>query len=153
VGLHSLLYHNIVPPILSMSIRILRRDHPHRAIALIAPSHALIFRHSVSTTQGSFTSFHSIQASSSASNNRCMVEFSILESVDLNDYKTLSPLPVQGTLGLITVNNDVFICVVTGATRVATVRPGEAVQRIDAVEFRELESSLPSKNKLGSDFP
>ncbi|KAH0541936.1 hypothetical protein FGG08_003656 [Glutinoglossum americanum] len=66
-----------------------------------------------------------------------MVEFSVLESVDLKDYKALSTLPVQGTLGLITINNDVFICVVTGATRVATVRPGESVQKIDTVEFRD----------------
>jgi hypothetical protein len=73
-----------------------------------------------------------------------MVEFSALESVDLSDYKGLSLLPVQGTLGLITISDDVFICVVTGATRVATVRPGETVQKIDAVDFRELDSSLPS---------
>ncbi|KAI9859599.1 MAG: inositol polyphosphate 5-phosphatase [Trichoglossum hirsutum] len=127
-----------------MSIRILQRDHPHRAIALVTPSHALIFRHSPSTINGSFTSFHSLQPPSPASVNKCMVEFSALESVDLSDYKGLSLLPVQGTLGLITISDDVFICVVTGATRVATVRPGETVQKIDAVDFRELDSSLPS---------
>jgi hypothetical protein len=36
--------------------------------------------------------------------------------------------------------------VVTGATRVATVRPGETVQKIDTVEFRELDLSLPGKS-------
>jgi hypothetical protein len=75
-----------------------------------------------------------------------MVEFSVLEAVDLDDYKALSLLPVQGTLGLITIVNDIFICVVTGATRVATVRPGETVQKIDTVEFRELDLSLPGKS-------
>ncbi|KAI9781967.1 MAG: inositol polyphosphate 5-phosphatase [Geoglossum umbratile] len=129
-----------------MSIRILRRDHPHRAIALITPSHALIFRHSVSTTN---RSFHSLQTPGPAGANKCMVEFSVLESVDLKDYKPLSPLPVQGTLGLITINNDVFICVVSGDTRVATVRPGEIVQRIDAVEFHCLNN--PDYDDIPSD--
>lgn len=70
-----------------------------------------------------------------------MVEFSDLASVDLSDYRTLSPLPVHGTLGLITINNDVFLCVVTGAVKVAQVRPGETVEKIYAVEFHCLNSS------------
>ena len=49
----------------------------------------------------------------------------------------MSAMPVLGTLGLITVNNDVFLCVVSGSVKVATVRPGETVQRIHTVEFRE----------------
>jgi len=40
-------------------------------------------------------------------------------------------------LGLITLNNDVFLCVITGSEEVATVRPGETVQKIFAVEFCE----------------
>jgi hypothetical protein len=122
---------------------VLSRDHPHRAIALVTASHALIFRHNpsagASTANGSFTSIHSLQSQGSTSGTvapRCMVEFSELDSVDISDYQAISPLPVLGTLGLITINNDVFLCVVTGATCVAVVRPGETVQRIHAVEFR-----------------
>jgi hypothetical protein len=72
---------------------------------------------------------------------KCMVEFADVESVDLSDYRTLSPLPVHGTLGLITISNDVFLCVVTGATKVAALRPGETVERIHGVEFHCLNSS------------
>jgi hypothetical protein len=70
-----------------------------------------------------------------------MVEFADLSSVDLSDYRTLSPLPVHGTLGLITIANDVFLCLVTGASKVATVRPGETVERIYGVEFYCLNSA------------
>lgn len=70
-----------------------------------------------------------------------MVEFADVSSLDLSDYRTLSPLPVHGTLGLITINNDVFICVVTGTTKVASVRPGETVEKIHGVEFHCLNNS------------
>ncbi|KAI9757099.1 MAG: hypothetical protein M4579_003577 [Chaenotheca gracillima] len=125
-----------------MAIKALIRDHPHRSIALVTSSHALILRHSPSTgasnangTSGSeqFASSSSVHAASAPP--RCMVEFSSSDTVDLSDYRALSTLPVQGTLGLITVDNDVFLCLVTGSTRVATVRPGETAQRIHAVEF------------------
>ena len=76
-----------------------------------------------------------------ASAPKCMVEFADVSSVDLSDYRTLSPLPVHGTLGLITIANDVFLCLVTGASKVATVRPGETVERIYGVEFYCLNSS------------
>lgn len=72
---------------------------------------------------------------------KCMVEFADLGNVDLSDYRTLSPLPVHGTLGLITISNDVFLCVVTGTTKVALVRPGETVEKIFGVEFYCLNSS------------
>ena len=70
-----------------------------------------------------------------------MAEFSRLGLVDLADYRTLSPRPVYGTLGLITVENDVFICIVTGASKVANVRPNETVERIYAVQFYCLSST------------
>src|SRR6187402_3892273 len=131
-----------------MSIRVLLREYPHRSIALVTPSHALIFRHSPTTNEaisnGSLTSIQSTQTRTSidgASAPRCMVEFADVSSVDLSDYRTLSPLPIHGTLGLITINNDVFLCVVTGAAKVANVRPGETVEKIYAVEFYCLNSS------------
>jgi hypothetical protein len=70
-----------------------------------------------------------------------MVEFADLEGVDISDYRTLGPVPIHGTLGLITISGDVFLCVVTGATKVASVRPGETVEKIFAVEFYCLSSS------------
>jgi hypothetical protein len=131
-----------------MSIRVLISDYPHRSIALKTPSHALIFRHSPSandpTHNGSLTSIHSPPPRTSSDGSgasRCMVEFVDVASADLSDYRTLSPLPVHGTLGLITINNDVFLSVVTSCNKVATVRPGETVQRIQGVEFYCLNSS------------
>lgn len=133
-----------------MSIRILLREYPQRSIALVTFSHALIFRHTPSATEdlrngnGSFTSLQSTQVRTSAdgaATPKCMVEFSAVESVDLSEYRTLSPLPVHGTLGLITLNHDVFLCVVTGATKVANVRPGETVEKIFGVEFHCLNSN------------
>src|SRR5262249_35782667 len=72
---------------------------------------------------------------------RCMVEFAALSSVDLREFRSLCPVPVHGTLGLITTNNDVFLCLVTGASKVAVVRPRETVEKIHAVEFYCLSSS------------
>lgn len=71
-----------------------------------------------------------------------MVEFSALDTTDLTEYRSLSTASVQGTLGLITLDGDVFLCVVNGSTKVASVRLGESVSRISSVEFRELDLSL-----------
>lgn len=125
-----------------MSIRVLLREYPHRSIALVTPTHTLIFRHSPSTndpiTNGLLNPIYSVNPRASADGvtvPKCMVEFADVSSVDLSDYRTLSLKPVQGTLGLITVSNDVFLCVITGTTRVAQVRPGETVEKIHGVEF------------------
>ncbi|KAH8815390.1 SacI homology domain-containing protein [Xylogone sp. PMI_703] len=130
-----------------MSIRVLLREYPHRSIALVTPTHALIFRHIPSAgdlgVNGSYTSLSSIPARGSidsAAAPRSIVEFSEVSKLDLSEYRTLAPLPVYGTLGLITVNNDTFVCVVAGATKVATVRPGETVEKIFAVDFYCLNS-------------
>jgi hypothetical protein len=128
-----------------MSIRALIRDSPSRSIALVTPTHALIFRHTPSNNDsignGSLTSASRTSLDSSAAAPKCIVEFAALSSVDLQDYRNLCPVPVHGTLGLITINNDVFICLVTGATRVAVVRPGETVEKIHTVEFYCLSNS------------
>ncbi|EME39404.1 hypothetical protein DOTSEDRAFT_75181 [Dothistroma septosporum NZE10] len=121
-----------------MPIRVFLRDSPQRAIALATDSHVLIFRHSPTSSsvkQGSSTSVND------GATPRCIVEFSPWEGLDMDGYRTLSSLSVQGTLGLVTVNNDVFLCVVNGSTKVATVRPGETIQRILSVEFHCLSSS------------
>jgi hypothetical protein len=53
----------------------------------------------------------------------------------------LTPRPIYGALGLISVGQDVFLCVVTQARRAATLRPGETVERIISVRFFCLNSS------------
>jgi hypothetical protein len=59
----------------------------------------------------------------------------------LADYRPLTPRPIYGTLGLITVGEDVFLCVITQASRVATLRPGETVEKIESVQFFCLNSA------------
>ena len=121
-----------------MSIRVLLRDHPHRAIALATEDHALVFRHSPFTlTSGHVSSSTSLtsQTSPAQSVPRCMVEFSEISLLDLDGYRPLGLNGVHGTLGLVTLENDVFLCVITGSSQAATVRPGETVQRIHSVEF------------------
>jgi hypothetical protein len=71
-----------------------------------------------------------------------MVEFSRVEDVDLSDYRALHSANAHGTLGLITVNGDVFLVVVNGASKVAMARPGETVQRIISVGFHCLTSTF-----------
>ncbi|EDO02011.1 hypothetical protein SS1G_04487 [Sclerotinia sclerotiorum 1980 UF-70] len=108
-----------------MSIRVLLREYPHRSIALVTPTHTLIFRHSPtndSTSNGLLNPIYPIYPRGSTDGlaaPKCMVEFADVSSIDLSEYRTLSPMPVHGTLGLITVSNDIFLCVITGTTRVA----------------------------------
>ena len=53
----------------------------------------------------------------------------------MKDYRTLPSLDIKGTLGIITIGPDVFLCVVNDSKRAATVRPGETIQQIKNVEF------------------
>lgn len=136
--------------------RVLIREYPHRSIALATDSHVLVFRHTPSAADraanplypgsGNASQTSVSSAGAQAHTPRCMVEFSDVRSTDLSDYRNFSPQPVHGTLGLITVNNDVFLCVVSAASRAAMVRPGETVQKILAVDFR---TPLPSDHCPG----
>lgn len=118
-----------------MTIRVLLRDHPHRAVALATDDHILTFRHSPSTAGASSLSVNSTQ--SATLQPRCMVEFARTADTDTTDFRSLTSLSVFGTLGLITINGDIFLCVVNGAQRAASVRNGENVLKITSVEFRE----------------
>ena len=108
------------------------RDHP-RAIALATDTHVLILRHSASSVNDSRNA--STTSISEGGTPRCIVEFSPWEGQDMSGFRSLTSMKVQGTLGLVTINSDVFLCVVNASSHVATVRPGETVQRILSVEF------------------
>lgn len=134
------------------SSRLLIRDYPHRAIAIVSNDHALIFRHSPTTNEaianGSLASVPSARprAGTGTSINdsfaaKCMVEFTPVSNKTLSEYRPLTARPIYGTLGLVSVNRDVFLCVITHASRVSTLRPGETIERILAVEFYGLNTS------------
>ncbi|CAK7205507.1 Inositol-1,4,5-trisphosphate 5-phosphatase 1 [Sporothrix eucalyptigena] len=125
------------------SCKLLIRDYPHRAIAIASGNYALIFRHSGMGTEthphnGSNTNLGNGGSSAIA---KCMVEFSPISKGMLSDYRPMSPRPVYGTLGLISVGQDVFLSVITQALRVATLRPGETVEMIQQVQFFCLNSN------------
>ncbi|KAJ5085615.1 hypothetical protein N7532_010386 [Penicillium argentinense] len=108
------------------NLRVLCRDHPQRTLALKTSSYVLIF-HYTAAGAGAKTA------------PRCQVEFSDVSTVDLEGYRSLGA--GHGTLGMITLGEDVFVCVVTGSSQAATVRPGESVSRIDNVDFYCLNRS------------
>jgi hypothetical protein len=125
-----------------MSMRVLINDYPHRTLAIATDTHALLFRHTHTAETARNPSSSSLplpNATPSKTTPRCMVEFTELSSVDLTQYRNVAA--ARGTLGVITLNNDVFICVVTGSVEVAKLRPGETVQRIYSVEFYCLNRS------------
>ncbi|KAJ5875527.1 Inositol-1-4-5-trisphosphate 5-phosphatase 1 [Penicillium subrubescens] len=108
------------------NLRVLCQDQPRRTIALLASDHVLIFH------------YNEAEGGPRAA-PRCQVEFLEASSVDLAGYRSLGA--GYGTLGLVTLNEDVFVCVVTGSSQAATVRPAEAVSRIDNVDFYCLNRS------------
>lgn len=134
-------------PLPEKSCRILIREHP-RAIAIVSSSYALILRHSPITAEaiasGSLPSVATARTSNGNGDSptaKCMAEFSPVSDKLLADYRSLTPRPIYGTLGLISVNGDVFLCVITQAVRVATVRPGEMVEKIESTQFFCLTSA------------
>ncbi|KAK5987598.1 Inositol-1,4,5-trisphosphate 5-phosphatase 1 [Cladobotryum mycophilum] len=124
------------------------RDYPHRSIAIVSSSHALILRYSSSASEafgsGSPVSLPYTKPRGSGAETaaaKCMVEFSPISERLLKDYRPLTPRPVYGTLGLIAINGEVFLSVITQAARAATIRPGETVERIISVDFYCLSSA------------
>ena len=65
------------------------------------------------------------------------MEIQPIQNAELDEYRRLSSQPILGTLGLLALGKDVFICVVRRARKVATVRPSETIEKILQVEFRE----------------
>ncbi|KAI1459076.1 SacI homology domain-containing protein [Annulohypoxylon moriforme] len=149
-------------PSAEKSSQLLLREYPHRAIAIATPTHALIFRYSPTTSEaianGSLVSVSSARSRSTGDGpvSKCMVEFSPISKQLLSDFRPLTPRPIYGTLGLISINQDVFLCVITQASRVATLRPGETVEKIASVDFFCLNSSeydnIISLNTYDSDL-
>ncbi len=116
-----------------MSLKLFLRDTDQRALAVVGDSHALVFRQS--TTYPAAADGQLGGPNDKASVPKCMVEFSALGEIDFDGFRELYTSTVHGTLGLVNIRSDVFLCIISGATRVATVRPGETVQRILSVDF------------------
>ncbi|KAE8398191.1 SacI homology domain-containing protein [Aspergillus pseudonomiae] len=107
------------------NLRVFSRDSPQRTLAITTADFALIFKHGSTAP--------AINKSPNHDPPRCLVEFATLQSVDLRGYRALCD--GFGTLGLITLGKEVFLCIVTACSDAATVRPGETVSKIDNVDF------------------
>lgn len=121
-----------------MSIQVLLKDLPHRTIALSTDDHVLVLRytHKAAGESGinrSSSDLSSYSINRQSGSSRCLVEFSQKAVVDLAGFRKVGK--ALGTLGLITLNNEIFLCTITSSSHVATVRPRETVQKINLVEF------------------
>ncbi|KAG9307113.1 hypothetical protein G9A89_016941 [Geosiphon pyriformis] len=82
---------------------------------------------------------------------QCHVEFCPGSEFDFQGYRSLnSRLHIYGILGLIQVDNDIFITVVTECKPIGQVRPGESVYRIIDVEFYSLVTSSWDEGRTSS---
>ncbi|KAB8240151.1 SacI homology domain-containing protein [Aspergillus flavus] len=107
------------------NLRVFSRDNPQRTLTITTNDFALIFKHRSTAP--------TINKSPSNGTPRCLVEFATLQSVDLRGYRALGD--GLGTLGLITLGEEVFLCIVTACSDAAAVRPGETISKIDNVDF------------------
>ncbi|KAI7900605.1 SacI homology domain-containing protein [Cokeromyces recurvatus] len=112
-----------------MQNHLLLREHP-RALALRptvleeAPSGVLVFKE----YQGSET-------------NRAIAELYSPSEFEDSKWRILNSRPVFGCLGLITVQSECFLAIVTDCVSVGRVRAGEEVYKIQSVSFYSLSSS------------
>ena len=112
-----------------MALRILAQNEPFRSIYIVAKSHVLLF----SADQEALVS----PVPSRRPTPRVEARFEALDDLDITKSKALCT-SAYGTLGMINIGSDIFICVITAASSAAVARPGEHVQRILAVEFCEI---------------
>lgn len=86
---------------------------------------------------------------------QAIVEFLPKDQVDLTNAVRLTTRGVKGCLGLIAIENDLFLSVVTSATEIGNTRPSasspEAVARIHEVRFYSLISAAWDDQPLTSD--
>ncbi|KAG5517864.1 hypothetical protein PMAC_000318 [Pneumocystis sp. 'macacae'] len=77
----------------------------------------------------------------SVESQTCIVKFCKWDDVDYSEYSLVTFKAVYGCIGLINIENNIFICLVTGYSQVAVIRSMETVNRIHDVEFLCLNSS------------
>jgi hypothetical protein len=97
-------------------MNILLRTGSKRTLALESKTHVLLFRY-INETQ------------------KCAIELIDKDSFIAYPYKQLSRSKPQGFLGLIEMNNDIFLCVITSKIHVAQPLPDEDINKIADVEF------------------
>lgn len=99
-------------------MRLLVKENP-RTVALVSRTHVLLFRH--------IKTKNNLQ--------RCVIEFTSKDEVNLKSYKKLTDREIHGFMGLIEVNGDYYLCAITGKIQVAAPIPGETINKIFSVDF------------------
>ncbi|TFK28875.1 phosphatidylinositol phosphate phosphatase [Coprinopsis marcescibilis] len=78
--------------------------------------------------------------------SQAVVEFLPKDEIDLRNLVRLSSRDVKGCLGLVCIENDLYIALVTSATEIGNTRPSasvpESVAKIHEVSFYSLTSSV-----------
>lgn len=100
-------------------MNILLRPGSKRTLALESTTHVLLFRY-----------IHETQ--------KCAIELIPKTSFVSQPYKQLSRTRPHGFLGLIEINDDVFLCVITSKIHAAQPLSGESINKIADVEFHSL---------------
>ncbi|KAI8067453.1 SacI homology domain-containing protein [Gongronella butleri] len=86
-------------------------------------------------------------------NNKAVA--TLISSNDFEDarWRILNARPVFGCLGLIQVDGETFVAIVTDCQSMGRVRPGEEVYRINTVAFYSLSSAkYDNMNEIGTDW-
>lgn len=109
-----------------MRLYVSNRHSEDRRIALVSESHALIFQ---STND------------SDSKPRSCSLTLVVRDELKNQGYKRLTYREIFGFIGLIEVDNNIFIGVITGASKVASPVPGETVNKIYAADFYCLTDS------------
>ncbi|KAK5959481.1 phosphatidylinositol-3-/phosphoinositide 5-phosphatase INP52 PWA37_003440 [Arxiozyma heterogenica] len=109
-----------------MRLYVSNRHSEDKRIALVSESHALIFQ--------AINGFDTRSKS-------CSLTLVPREELKNQGYKRLTYREIFGFIGLIEVDNNIFIGTITGASKVASPIPGETVNKIYAVDFHCLTDS------------
>ncbi|KAK9495456.1 SacI homology domain-containing protein [Lipomyces doorenjongii] len=125
-----------------MAMRIYFREQP-RTLLLATDEYALSFHCVNDSTEEKSSNYtgkpapdNSVHGSGNSAASRVLVDFTSRETIDITRYRPLSSLPCYGCLGLLNVDGDVFLAVITRSSKVAEpVADLETVYRIHALEF------------------
>lgn len=105
-----------------MELRV-RQDQNCRTFALVSGTHVLLFRWINQTQQ-------------------CAIELVAKPDFKASQFQRISLKKVQGFLGLIEMEDDVFLCVITQSFKCANPLDGEVVYKIVDVEFYSLTNAV-----------
>jgi len=108
----------------TLDLRIIDAHTGNRAIAISHRHHALVFR------------------SSAAKPSAVTLDLINAEKLDLTGSNYTPRKQVFGCLGLLNVNNEIFLAVVESATSVGSLVRDESISRIGSVAFYSLSSSI-----------